>query len=150
MGHGWHGWSRLLVLLYAATCCLCAMMVGWILIFPASFLVGHSRFHDRTIEHFFASNEVSVPMNLILKYKGHTLVGAVLVGGKPRVLLSRLVPFCSGPAHAHTPCSPLVVFSTISTEPYFSPSPPRSPQGFGLLFRCRCSANGVWIDRDSK
>jgi hypothetical protein len=77
--------------LYIATSCLCGLMVCWILIFPASWLVGRSSFHDKLLERTLGCNDRVTSMDISLKYKGHSCVQ--LTHNLPSVIWAAGIPF---------------------------------------------------------
>lgn len=82
--------------LYIATSCLCGLMVCWILIYPASWLVGRSSFHDKLLEKTLGNNDRVTSMDISLKYKGHSCVQ--LTHNLPSVIWAAAIPFQLHPA----------------------------------------------------
>lgn len=70
---------------------LCVMMVAWILGLPGSWRAGWD-WHDRYIREWFDStSDFPTPLNLITKYKGHTLVQMCHI--LPGALWAGIIPF---------------------------------------------------------
>jgi hypothetical protein len=92
---GAHRAHRTLKVLYIGMTALCLMMVVWIFIFPASWLVGHSKAHDRIIARYveegndFAGNVA--PPEIVTKYRSHTLVQ--LTHNLPAAFWALAMPF---------------------------------------------------------
>ena len=72
----WTARRGVLVLLYVATTGLSAMMVGWVLVFPGSWMGGRWKLHDDWIEESFDKYAAvfPTPKSLITKYQHHPSV----------------------------------------------------------------------------
>lgn len=90
-----------LKILYIIVTILCLFMIMWILIFPSSWLMGHSTKHDQLIHGIlikkYDETLGQVPPKTITKYKGHTLIqfthilpGCLWVGSIPIQLHSSI------------------------------------------------------------
>lgn len=68
--------QTILKALYICTSLLCAFMVSWILVFPSSWLMGHSDLHDRWVDTLIVNtyDGVNIPPATITKYAGHPAV----------------------------------------------------------------------------
>ena len=84
--------ARALAALYALTTFLCLFMVAWIGVFPSSWLMGRSDWHDRIINKTMVEtyDGTSVSPRTVTKYAGHSLVqfthiapGAIWAGAIP-------------------------------------------------------------------
>ena len=91
--------TRELKALYVLTTFLCLFMVAWIGVFPSSWLMGRSDWHDRIINKTMVEtyDGTSVSPRTVTKYAGHSLVqfthiapGALWAGAIPLQLHSNI------------------------------------------------------------
>ena len=87
-----NGASKALKSLYILTSFLSLFMVAWIVVFPSSWLMGRSEFHDHVINEKMVKtyDGTSVSPRTVTKYAGHNLVqfthiapGAIWAGAIP-------------------------------------------------------------------
>jgi len=83
-----HRWF--LMVLYVTVTALCGMMVVWILVNPGTAYLGNWEGHDALVEKTWRERVMPVPLNLVLKYKGHRAVQFTHV--LPAALWAMLVP----------------------------------------------------------
>lgn len=77
--------------LYIVKSCICVLMISWILIFPASWLVGRSRFHEKLLEMTLGTKDRVTSIDISMKYKGHSLVQ--FAHNFPGVIWAAAIPF---------------------------------------------------------
>ena len=67
--------QNFLSILYVLLSACCGMMVSWILVFPSSWLAGHSEMHDAFIAAMWSKEPPPpTPLSLVMKYKNHSAV----------------------------------------------------------------------------
>mmetsp|Transcript_20677 Transcript_20677/g.38809 ORF Transcript_20677/g.38809 Transcript_20677/m.38809 type:complete len:267 (-) Transcript_20677:687-1487(-) len=88
----WDDWT-ILKCLYVATTFLCTFMVMWILVFPSSWLMGHSDLHDRLVDKYLVDtyDGVHVPPTIVTKYTGHPAIQFSHI--LPGALWAAAIPF---------------------------------------------------------
>lgn len=86
-----------LKVLYCLTTALCAFMIFWVLIFPATMLVGNLVGHIQFLEEMWGPESMKpTPLKLVTKYDGHLLVQ--LTHQLPSLLWSAAIPIQLHPA----------------------------------------------------
>lgn len=93
------GSHPVLVILYVAVSSLCAMMVSWVLVFPASWRAGDS-VHDERLRGIWEDAEAAgvplpTPLNLVLKYAGHSFVQLTHI--LPSAMWAAMIPIQLNP-----------------------------------------------------
>lgn len=85
--------QQVLKAIYVATCASCAFMVVWILIFPSSWLVGHSEFHTYVIHKTIVEpyDGTSISPRVVTKYGGHPAIQFSHI--LPGALWAAAIPF---------------------------------------------------------
>ena len=80
--------------LYIATTYFCFSMVGWIMLLPASWLIGRSRLHREVILPYLEKQTpffLVVPSSIVSKYQGHSLVHFTHL--VPSAIWAAIIPF---------------------------------------------------------
>jgi len=85
-----------LTLLYLGVSGLALFMVTWVLVGPASWLLGHSASHDEVISNLFSKGLIATPRNLLFKYVKNAAVQFTHI--LPSALWAGMIPIQLHPA----------------------------------------------------